>query len=57
MQSRRFPASSPPGIAHRLFEERFNAGDLQGLLALYEESATFVRGSGEHVRNQAGPIA
>jgi ketosteroid isomerase-like protein len=49
--------SQPPEIAHRLFEERFNAGDLEGLLALYEEPATFVRGPGEQVQDRAGLIA
>ena len=48
--------SQPPEIAHRLFEERFNAGDLEGMLALYEEPATFVRGPGDHVQDRAGLI-
>ena len=31
---------------HRLFAERANAGDLQGLLALYEDGAAFVAPAG-----------
>jgi enoyl-CoA hydratase len=31
-----------PGQLGRLFAERANAGDLEGMLALYEDSATFV---------------
>lgn len=48
--------SQPPESAHRLFEERFNAGDLDGMLALYEEEATFVRGPGDYVRNRTALI-
>jgi uncharacterized protein (TIGR02246 family) len=48
--------SQPPEIAHRLFEERFNAGDLEGMLALYEEPATFVRGPGDYVQDRAGLV-
>jgi len=46
------PIVPPPGTAHtpedtdRLFGERLNAGDLDGLLALYEGGATLVRGDG-----------
>jgi uncharacterized protein (TIGR02246 family) len=42
----------PPGTAHtpedtdRLFGERMNAGDLDGLVALYERGATLVRENG-----------
>lgn len=45
--------SQPPESAHRLFEERFNAGDLDGMLALYEDDATFVRGPGDYVNGRA----
>lgn len=41
--------ASTPEIAHREFEERFNAGDLAGLLALYEQPAVFVRGPEDYV--------
>lgn len=44
--------TSKPESAHRLFEDRFNAGDLAGMLALYEEPATFVRGPDEHVSSR-----
>jgi len=44
--------SQPPESAHRLFEERFNAGDLDGMLALYEDDATFVRGAGDYVNSR-----
>jgi uncharacterized protein (TIGR02246 family) len=43
------PTSAPPGTARtpedadRLFGERMNAGDLNGLVALYETGATLVR--------------
>lgn len=46
------PAVPPPGTAHapedadRLFGERLNAGDLDGLVALYERGATLIRGDG-----------
>jgi uncharacterized protein (TIGR02246 family) len=35
------PASEPEQM-HRLFEEAFNAGDLEALMALYEPDATLV---------------
>ena len=35
---------------------RFNAGDLEGMLALYEEPATFVRGPGDYVQDRAGLV-
>ncbi|MBI4692591.1 MAG: SgcJ/EcaC family oxidoreductase [Gammaproteobacteria bacterium] len=31
------------------FAQRFNAGDVEGLLDLYEADAVFVRGPGDHV--------
>jgi uncharacterized protein (TIGR02246 family) len=46
------PAAAPPGTARtpedtdRLFAERLNAGDLDGVVALYEGGATLVRGDG-----------
>ena len=46
------PVAPPPGTARtpkdtdRLFGERLNAGDLDGLVALYEGGATLVRGNG-----------
>jgi len=46
------PVSAPPGTAgtpeaaDRLFGERMNAGDLNGLVALYEGGATLVRQDG-----------
>ena len=45
--------SHPPESAHRLFEDRFNAGDLDGMLALYEDGATFVRGANDYVQGKA----
>lgn len=35
-----------PAEVDELFGERVNAGDLEGLLALYETNATFVAGDG-----------
>jgi uncharacterized protein (TIGR02246 family) len=35
------PATEPEQI-HRLFEQAFNADDLEGLVALYEQDATLV---------------
>lgn len=46
------PGMPPPGTAHapadldRLFAARMNAGDLDGLVALYEGGATLVRADG-----------
>lgn len=45
--------SLPPESAHRLFEDCFNAGDLDGMLALYEDDSTFVRGEKDYVRGRA----
>jgi uncharacterized protein (TIGR02246 family) len=48
----RAPASAPAGTAStpeatdRLFGERMNAGDLDGLVALYEKGATLIREDG-----------
>lgn len=44
--------NSTPEIAHREFEQFFNAGDLQGMLALYEQPATFVRGANDYVSSR-----
>jgi uncharacterized protein (TIGR02246 family) len=38
------PAPRTPTDVDRMFGERMNAGDLDGLLALYEPGATLVRG-------------
>ena len=42
-----------PETAHSLFLECFRAGDLDGMMALYEDDATFVTGPGETVRGKA----
>jgi uncharacterized protein (TIGR02246 family) len=48
------PASTPEQI-HRLFEEAFNAGDLDGLMELYESDAALIAqpGSVVHGHEQA----
>jgi ketosteroid isomerase-like protein len=48
------PASTPEQI-HRLFEEAFNAGDLDGLMELYEPNAALIAqpGSVAHGSEQA----
>jgi ketosteroid isomerase-like protein len=48
------PASTPEQI-HRLFEEAFNAGDLDGLMELYEPDAALIAqpGSVAHGSEQA----
>lgn len=35
-------SATEPEQIHRLFEQAFNAGDLEGLMALYEPEATLV---------------
>ena len=40
-------AAKNPEDVERLFEERVNAGDLEGVLALYEPGATLVRPEGD----------
>jgi ketosteroid isomerase-like protein len=35
-------AASTPEQVHRLFEEAFNAGDLDGLMELYEPDAALI---------------
>lgn len=40
--------TSDPENLHRLFAERANAGDIDGLLALYEDGAAFVGPDGVH---------
>ena len=35
-------AASTPDQMHRLFEDRFNAGDLDGLMELYEPDAALI---------------
>ena len=42
-------ADSRPEDAHRLFAEHFNSGDLDALVALYEDGAAFVPQPGEVV--------
>jgi uncharacterized protein (TIGR02246 family) len=39
-------AELPPESAHTAFEEAFKKRDIEGLLALYEEGASFVDGDG-----------
>ena len=46
------PAKTPEEC-DRLFEERINAGDLDGLVALYEPDATFVPQAGDTVHGTA----
>lgn len=50
------PATSPEQL-HRLFEEAFNAGDLDALLALYEPDAALIPEPGVvvHGVDQIGP--
>jgi ketosteroid isomerase-like protein len=47
------PATTPEQI-HRLFEDRFNAGDIDGLMELYESSAALIAqpGSVDHGSEQ-----
>ena len=40
-------AAREPEEAHRLWTERFQAGDLEGLLALYEPTATLMHQPGQ----------
>jgi ketosteroid isomerase-like protein len=40
--------ASRPGEASKLFEERFAAGDLDGLMDLYEDGAVFTKARGAH---------
>jgi ketosteroid isomerase-like protein len=40
------PTAVDPADLHRTLARRFNAGDLEGLLALYEHEATLVREPG-----------
>ena len=47
-------AAGGPQDCDRLFEERINAGDLEGLVRLYEPRATFVPQEGEPVTGTAG---
>ena len=43
-------AAREPGAVHRLFAERFSAGDLDGLVALYEPDAVLVAQPGQVAR-------
>ena len=42
-----------PGDAHRLWADRFKAGDLEGLMALYEPDATLAPQPGQVVTGTA----
>jgi ketosteroid isomerase-like protein len=48
-------AATTPEQIHRVFEERFNAGDLDGLMELYEPEAALIAqpGSVAHGSEQA----
>lgn len=46
-------AANQPGEASRLFEARFAAGDLDGLMELYEDDAVFTNAQGAHVGPEA----
>jgi uncharacterized protein (TIGR02246 family) len=46
------PATEPEQI-HRLFEQAFNAADIEGLMALYEPEATLVPQPGAVVEGSA----
>jgi uncharacterized protein (TIGR02246 family) len=46
------PAHTPEECDH-MFEERINAGDLDGLVALYESDATFVPQEGDALHGTA----
>ena len=45
--------ASRPGEAGKLFEARFAAGDLDGLMELYEDDAVFTNARGAHVGSEA----
>ena len=45
--------ASRPGEASKLFESRFAAGDLEGLMELYEDNAVFTNAQGAHVGSDA----
>jgi ketosteroid isomerase-like protein len=47
------PATTPEQI-HRLFQDRFNAGDLDGLMALYEPGAAIIPQPGQLVAGAEG---
>jgi len=42
-----------PDEASKLFEVRFAAGDLDGLMGLYEDDAVFTNAQGAHVGSEA----
>ncbi|MGH9880258.1 MAG: YybH family protein [Pyrinomonadaceae bacterium] len=46
------PARSPQEV-HLLYADYFSAGDLDGLMSLYEAGAAFVRGNGDVVNGHA----
>lgn len=45
--------ANQPGEAGKLFEARFAAGDLDGLMDLYEDGAVFTNARGVHVGSAA----
>ena len=42
-----------PGHASKLFEAQFGAGDLDGLMELYEDDAVFTNARGAHIGSEA----
>ncbi len=42
-----------PTEVHKLFAKLFSAGDLEGLMSLYEDEATLVQRTGESVNGKA----
>ncbi|MFC2153121.1 hypothetical protein ACFLQ7_00615, partial [Actinomycetota bacterium] len=42
-----------PGEASKLFEARFGAGDIDGLMELYEDAAVFTNARGAHIGSKA----
>jgi uncharacterized protein (TIGR02246 family) len=52
IHSTAMPANIPADL-HRLFEETFNAGDVDGLAALYEPDATLIIGGSTVVGREA----
>lgn len=45
--------ASDPRENHKIFEERWNAGDVEGLLDLYEEGAIYVPVAGQTLEGHA----
>lgn len=42
-----------PAEVHKLFAQLFSAGDLEGLMSLYEDEATLVQHTGDSVNGKA----